>query len=263
MYWKTGTSFAFRDAWSVGIVGDYVLAVWVGDFSGEGHPSFVGRQAAGPLFFEIIRSLESNDLIKDKISKLGLNVSEVDICSTTGDLPNEHCPRTKKGLFIPGKSPIKISDIHREIYIDKASGLRACRYDEATTKKVVYEFWPSDLTSLFRHAGIIKRQPPAYLDSCSINDTSNNGEAPTITSPSRLIRYTVRASKLEKEIIAFTATTDSDSNTLYWFVDNRFVGKVKRDIPLFWTPEIGSFNVRVVDNLGRGSSTKLHVKIVQ
>ncbi|MEJ2465965.1 MAG: hypothetical protein P8045_09680, partial [Candidatus Thiodiazotropha sp.] len=28
--WKTGTSFAFRDAWAVGVSGQYVLAVWVG-----------------------------------------------------------------------------------------------------------------------------------------------------------------------------------------------------------------------------------------
>lgn len=29
---KTGTSWGFRDAWTVGVAGRYVLAVWVGDF---------------------------------------------------------------------------------------------------------------------------------------------------------------------------------------------------------------------------------------
>lgn len=33
--WKTGTSYCFKDAWSVGIFGDYVLVVWVGNFSGD------------------------------------------------------------------------------------------------------------------------------------------------------------------------------------------------------------------------------------
>jgi len=59
------------------------------------------------------------------------------------------------------------------------------------------------------------------------------------------------------------AITDTDSKTLFWFVDNRFVGKVKRDQPFFWKPKIGTFNVSVVDNLGRGSSNTIHVKIVQ
>ena len=34
--WKTGTSWGFRDAWSVGQFGPYVLAVWIGNFDGSG-----------------------------------------------------------------------------------------------------------------------------------------------------------------------------------------------------------------------------------
>ena len=30
--WKTGTSWGFRDAWSVGVIGPYILAVWIGNF---------------------------------------------------------------------------------------------------------------------------------------------------------------------------------------------------------------------------------------
>src|SRR3984885_2596762 len=55
--WKTGTSWGFRDAWSAGIVGPYVLVVWIGDFSGQGNPSFVGVDAAAPLFFRIADAL--------------------------------------------------------------------------------------------------------------------------------------------------------------------------------------------------------------
>ena len=55
--WKTGTSFGFRDAWSVGIVGHHVLAVWVGNFDGSANPALVGREAAAPLFFAIADSL--------------------------------------------------------------------------------------------------------------------------------------------------------------------------------------------------------------
>src|ERR1039457_1962072 len=37
--WKTGTSWGFRDAWSAGVVGPYILVVWIGEFSGRGNPS--------------------------------------------------------------------------------------------------------------------------------------------------------------------------------------------------------------------------------
>src|SRR5262249_32642908 len=51
--WKTGTSWGFRDAWSAGLVGPYVLVVWIGDFRGSGNPAFIGVDAAAPLFFRI------------------------------------------------------------------------------------------------------------------------------------------------------------------------------------------------------------------
>ena len=55
--WKTGTSWGFRDAWSAGIAGPYVLVVWIGDFEARGNPSFVGADATAPLFFRIVDAL--------------------------------------------------------------------------------------------------------------------------------------------------------------------------------------------------------------
>src|SRR5439155_371263 len=60
VYWKTGTSHGFRDAWSIGVFDHYVLAVWIGNFDGRANGAFVGRSAAAPLFFQIIDSLRAN-----------------------------------------------------------------------------------------------------------------------------------------------------------------------------------------------------------
>ena len=55
--WKTGTSWGFRDAWSAGVVGPYVLVVWIGNFNGQGNPAFIGLDAAAPLFFRVADAL--------------------------------------------------------------------------------------------------------------------------------------------------------------------------------------------------------------
>ena len=47
--WKTGTSSAKRDALAVGHNGRYAIGIWVGCFSGAGHPEFVGADVAEPL----------------------------------------------------------------------------------------------------------------------------------------------------------------------------------------------------------------------
>src|SRR5882762_7136138 len=59
VYWKTGTSHGFRDAWSIAVFDHYVLGVWVGNFDGRANPAFVGRTAAAPLLFQIIDSLRA------------------------------------------------------------------------------------------------------------------------------------------------------------------------------------------------------------
>ena len=41
----------------MGVVGQRVLAVWVGNFDGSANPALVGREAAAPLFFAIADSL--------------------------------------------------------------------------------------------------------------------------------------------------------------------------------------------------------------
>ena len=46
---KTGTSSGRRDAWAVGHNRQFAIGVWAGRFSGRGHPSFTGAEAARPL----------------------------------------------------------------------------------------------------------------------------------------------------------------------------------------------------------------------
>src|SRR5262249_1484442 len=53
MAFKTGTSYGFRDAVSVGVAGGYVIAVWTGRADGGARPDMTGRDAALPLLFDV------------------------------------------------------------------------------------------------------------------------------------------------------------------------------------------------------------------
>ncbi|MBR1538791.1 MAG: penicillin-binding protein 1C, partial [Bacteroidales bacterium] len=57
--WKTGTSYGNRDAWSVGVTPDYVVAVWVGNCNGEGRPLLTGVGYAAPVMFDLFSLLPS------------------------------------------------------------------------------------------------------------------------------------------------------------------------------------------------------------
>jgi penicillin-binding protein 1C len=151
--WKTGTSWGFRDAWSAGMVGPYVLVVWIGNFDGVGNPAFVGVDAAAPLFFRIADALNlarPAETVPPSMPPPG--VSRVAVCADSGELPNAHCPRTVETLYIPGKSPIRVSQLHRMVAIDPRTGRGACPPYAADTHFEVFEFWPSDMLLLFTFA---------------------------------------------------------------------------------------------------------------
>ncbi|NRP22199.1 Penicillin-binding protein 1F [Ensifer adhaerens] len=50
--YKTGTSYGYRDAWSVGYDGRYVLGVWVGRPDNGAVPGLTGYGSAAPILFE-------------------------------------------------------------------------------------------------------------------------------------------------------------------------------------------------------------------
>jgi penicillin-binding protein 1C len=49
---KTGTSYGYRDAWSIGFDGKRTIGVWVGRPDGAPVPGLVGRTAAAPILFD-------------------------------------------------------------------------------------------------------------------------------------------------------------------------------------------------------------------
>ena len=262
--WKTGTSWAFRDAWSAGIVGPYVLVVWLGNFDGSSNPALVGVETAAPLFFDIVDGLQAARVdLREPVRQWPLNLKRVEICRASGDLPNAWCPQRGTTWFIPGKSPIRISTVHRAIAIDKASGRPACgRFDPATMRMEVYEFWPSDLAQVFAQAGIPRRRPPAGAD-CG-DAQAWMGSAPSITSPYRGTRYTMRLSHASQFSLTLAATADADTSNLYWFVGNTFIGRSAPGRALAWTPDrSGQFRLSVVDDHGRSDEREIEVAVVQ
>jgi penicillin-binding protein 1C len=50
--YKTGTSYGYRDAWSVGYDGRYVLGVWVGRPDNGAVPGLAGYMSAAPILFQ-------------------------------------------------------------------------------------------------------------------------------------------------------------------------------------------------------------------
>jgi penicillin-binding protein 1C len=257
--WKTGTSWGFRDAWSAGIVGPYVLVVWIGDFEAQGNPSFVGADAAAPLFFRIADALilqKPDEVIKPLDPPPG--VSKVAVCAESGDLPNKYCPQTVETWYIPGKSPIRVSQLHRAVTIDISTGRPACPpYAPNATREEIFEFWPSDMMKLFREAGMPRRKPPA-IPNCAADESS---DIPKIATPLRGVTYTLRH-KAGAATIPLEASTAADVDSVFWFDGAALIARstvTHGAIP--WTPDDdGVHLIRVIDDHGRTAERDVNIR---
>jgi penicillin-binding protein 1C len=257
--WKTGTSWGFKDAWSVGIAGHYVLAVWVGNFDNQGNTAFTGVKAAGSLFFSLLDSLRSQHLLEgldsDLLSPKPDSVTQVSVCAASGDLPNEDCPSLVKTWFIPGKSPIKTSTLHKAVYFN-AKGDVICK-GQPYSRREIYEFWPNDMAKLFQDAGMPRRQPP-QLPSCY--DNINSEAELEIVSPSSIGVYTLKIGKPSSIGLKAKSKTKSD---IFWFANKSFIGKVKAAEILSWLPDNpGTYRIRAVDEKGLAASKEIEVAFV-
>ncbi len=257
--WKTGTSWGFHDAWTAGVMGNYVLVVWVGNFDNTANPAFVGIQTAAPLFLRIADSLRAQGLISTTPALPPAGVRQVAVCAASGDLPNTLCPMTANTWFIPGKSPIRVSNLHRAVWLD-AQGRAACA-GQAGAHTEVFEFWPSELAVLFRQAGMPRRAAPREAVCNNASNFAASEEPPRITSPLRGAVYSLRVGRAAQ--VPLVANAAAPTREIFWFANNAFVGKTQGSQSLLWTPPAsGRYTVRAVDESGASDSRELAVEFI-
>jgi penicillin-binding protein 1C len=257
VYWKTGTSHGFRDAWSIAVFDHYVLGVWVGNFDGRANPGFVGRTAAAPLLFQIIDTLRASwpEPITPHLPPPGANLKRVEFCALSGDLPNEHCTQRVEGWFIPGMSPIKTCEVHREVLVDRASGLRV-PIDDGTRelKREVYEFWQGDILKLFEQAGVPRKTPPPFLPETGSELIGRTGRSPRILSPAG--KEILLAST---KSVPLRAKVDGDVQKIYWFAGKKFIGQAGPNEFIGWEADVGDYEITALDDHGRATSCSVIV----
>ena len=257
IFWKTGTSHGFRDAWCVGVFDHYVLTVWLGRFDGRGNPGFVGRTAAAPLFFHIVDTLFAAGVAHGSPHgpPPGANLRRVELCAVSGQLPTAACRHRTQDWFIPGVSPIEPCAIHREILVDAASGLRV-PFDDGTRplRREICEFWPAELRELFSRAGLPRRVPPPFEPGADGVSTHPNGHL-HILSPRSDTVYQLRVADAVTSAPALRAQTEADATRVYWFEGRNFLGQSTPQSPFSWSmARPGRWRLTALDDQGRADA---------
>ncbi|MGW8394441.1 penicillin-binding protein 1C [Pseudoduganella sp. HUAS MS19] len=252
--WKTGTSWGFRDAWTAGVFGRYALAVWLGNFDGAGNPALIGVDMAAPLFLRIVDALRAERLDPGPVPRaLPADLRLVDVCAASGELPDAACPRVVPSWFIAGKSPVKRSTLHRQVWIDKDKGTLACQQGPNTVARTV-EAWDSDVQQLMRQAGLPLRGSGA----CGASDADS---APRILQPLRSVRHVIRAG--HPQPILLVAQAAGEVSELFWFIDGALLGRAAPGATVAWQPPgPGRYTVRVADSNGHADTRDIDIDLL-
>ena len=261
--WKTGTSWGFRDAWTAGVVGPYVLVVWIGNFDGQGNPAFVGVDAAAPLFFRIVDAL---NLARPDEAAAAVGAAagrqqgrRVRRAAAICRMPQ--CPHTVDTWYIPGKSPIRVSQLHRTVAIDAATGASACPPYPAGTRFEVFEFWSSDMLKLFR-AG--RHAAPHAAAAADLRDgRCRGGAAHRVAAAQR--DATRCADRRRRKRSRSTRAPPPTFARVFWFDGSALIGaQPVADGALAWRPTTAGVHlIRVVDDHGRSAERDVEVQLSQ
>lgn len=172
--WKTGTSFGFRDAWSIGVSDRLTIGVWIGRPDGTPNPGFFGANIAAPLLVDLFDALDGQPPV---FRPPPADVSQEKICWPLGTrLSPENaalCHQVRTAWTLNGAAPPTFADRLRggeprqTIQVDAASGRRVmpdCA--RGPTRKRELARWPASLEPWLSTDLRQSALPPAWLPGC-------------------------------------------------------------------------------------------------
>lgn len=249
--WKTGTSFGNRDAWAIGCTRDFVVAVWVGNSSGEGRPGMTGVHSAAPLLFEIFNLLPaSGDWFEQPVATM----EKISVCSVSGFVASEMCPETRE-IFIPvTKGRRYICPYHHIVFLDSAEEYRV-NAGCAKVADMVRRVWfvlPPSMEKYYKLSHSSYRELPPFRSDCSGNGPLAGAAPLEIVYPAQFARIRIpKRNSNERSKMVFEAAHTNLSATLFWHLDSNYLGSTAHglhEIGLDARP--GLHRLTVVDDAG-------------
>ncbi len=247
--WKTGTSYGLRDAWAVGVNPAWTIAVWVGNFDGEGNSNISGAGCAAPLMFDIFnflpKSYEKNWFDKSKV-----DLVPVQLCMDTGFLAGPDCERTFAAYSLRLKKPLKRCPFHKSIYVTLDEKFQVCSlcWEPGKYKKIEKLVYPPDVTQYLRESGVIVSNIPPHKPNCLGFDEVKPLQIIYPVPNARLWIPRDFDGTLQK--ITFTVAHRVPDRKVFWYLDNVYMGFTVQRHKMAFKLSAGQHRLEVVDEAG-------------
>jgi penicillin-binding protein 1C len=248
--WKTGTSFGLRDAWAVGVTPNYTIGVWAGNADGDGKPDLTGVQAAAPVLFELLGTLDGGGAIERP--RMGLKT--IQVCRDSGLLATALCPSVT--AWVPEESHFdRMCTFHQTINLDASGRFRVDSRCESVDR-MRHESWfvlPPVQEYYYRPDHPEYRPLPPWHPGCG-GGTAVEGGTQVMSliypEPETSVFIPVDLDGRHGEVV-FEAVHRQPNSVIYWHIDDRFVASTRRFHQVSVDPEPGDHVLTLTDGDGR------------
>ena len=253
--WKTGTSFGFRDAWAIGVTPKYVVAVWVGNTSGEGKAGLIGVQTAAPVMFDIFRLLPQSEWF----AKPTYNYVRVPVCRETGFRANTDCEHADTLLMPPNALHTPLCPYHKIIQLDATGNYRVNESCEVPSN-MQHRSWfilPPSMEFYYKQRNADYKILPPYKDGCRIAETVKQLELIYPQNDAKI--YVPKEMNGERGKTIFTAAHRNSEEKIFWTLDNTFAGTTQHYHQLALSPAKGVHFITLTDEQGNSITRRFEI----
>jgi penicillin-binding protein 1C len=252
--WKTGTSFGNRDAWAIGTNTDYVVGIWVGNASGEGRPELTGVESAAPILFDVFNQLPRKPWFQAPLN----NLYEAEVCTLSGYLAQNDCPKTKQ--LIP-KNGLKsaICPFHQLIHLDVSQQFRVNSSCE-NIENIVTKTWfvlPPIMESYYKNSHINYHVLPPFRPDCAPSQQKNMD---FIYPKSNSKIYLTKNFSGKTQSVVLKVAHSNPSAKLFWYLDNHYLGQTESFHEMQILPKTGKHFITVTDD--DGTEIRRNIEII-
>lgn len=245
--WKTGTSFGYRDGWAIGITPEYVIGVWVGNADGEGRPGLIGVKTAGPILFDLFNLVDETSWFREPTYEM----KDVAICSKSGYRAGQYCSSIDTLSMPETGLKTQACPYHKRVHLDESADFRvstSCVSTDDITSASWFVLPPVQEWYYRKNHPSYKSLPP-FLPGCRSGQTDlavmeliYPQHSPRIYVPLELDG--------NRSNTVFEVAHRSDSSTVYWHLDEHYLGKTENNHQMALAPEPGRHVLTLVDEQG-------------
>ncbi|MBF8727142.1 peptidoglycan glycosyltransferase PbpC [Pseudomonas putida] len=258
--WKTGTSYGFRDAWSIGVGPRYLIGVWIGRPDGTPVAGQFGLASAAPLMLQV------HDLLSNRDSQRGLeapvqrtpaNVGVAAICWPLGQAMSRqdgNCRRQRFAWTLDGTVPPTLQAADQPLGLGLREHIwvndRGLRVDSncpgAQAREVA--LWPAPLEPWLPRAERRAARLPAMDPTCP-------PQGPVSAPPLAIVGIRsgdhLRRPATSGEPLQMAVSALGGSGRRWWFLNGQPLGETQgQDSLMVRLPRAGQAELSALDESG-------------